>query len=296
MDLKALEFDWNRAKAFFVSAEEGSFSKASKKLKVSQTTLGRQVAALEENLGLLLFNRVGNGLQLTTAGKALLNHVKQMAEAAGSFSLTASGNVKSLEGSVCISAAESFAYFLLPEMVLEMRKQQPGIEIEIVSSNESSDLRKREADLAIRNYRPTPNDLVARKLTEENFYIYMSDAYIQRHGKIKSFKEANQAVFIGFEEQANLGIISELNASGFDLSPTNFSVRTKSHLVHWQMAIQGVGLGLMAARIGDKDPRMHRVLEKEMPPLKYENWLVSHRELKTNPRIRFVFDYIANHF
>ena len=81
MDWKSMSFDWNRARAFLVTAEEGSFSAAAKALKMTQSTLGRQVAALEQELGVTLFQRVGKGIEITPSGLELIENVKEMGEA-----------------------------------------------------------------------------------------------------------------------------------------------------------------------------------------------------------------------
>ena len=86
-----MAFDWNRARAFLATAEEGSLSAAARALGLTQPTLGRQVAALEEELGIVLFERVGRSLALTQSGIELLDHVRAMGEAANRISLTASG-------------------------------------------------------------------------------------------------------------------------------------------------------------------------------------------------------------
>src|SRR5262245_35319849 len=97
MDWGQLGFDWNRARAFLATAEEGSLSAAARALGVAQPTLGRQVAALERELGVALFERVGRGLKLTAGGLDLLEHVRRMGEAAQRVSLSASGKSQSIE-------------------------------------------------------------------------------------------------------------------------------------------------------------------------------------------------------
>ena len=91
MDWRSVKFDWNRARAFLVTAEEGSLAAAARALRMNQPTLGRQVAALEEELGMVLFNRSGRGLELTPGGLELIEHVRAMGDAANRLSLTASG-------------------------------------------------------------------------------------------------------------------------------------------------------------------------------------------------------------
>ena len=114
MDWRSIKFDWNKARAFLVTAEEGSLSAAARALGMAQPTLGRQVDGLEQELGIILFERVGRGLTLTPSGLELLDHVRDMGEAAGRVSLTALGQSQALEGTICISASETYAAVLLP--------------------------------------------------------------------------------------------------------------------------------------------------------------------------------------
>ena len=97
MDWRSVKFDWNKARAFLVTAEEGSLSAAARALGMAQPTLGRQVDGLEQELGIVLFERVGRGLSLTSSGLELLDHVRDMGEAAGRVSLTALGQSQALE-------------------------------------------------------------------------------------------------------------------------------------------------------------------------------------------------------
>ena len=122
MDWRSVNFDWNRARAFLVTAEEGSLSAAAKALGMTQPTLGRQVTALEQELGVVLFERAGRGLILTPNGLNLLEHVRSMGEAAGRVSLAASGQAETIEGSISITASELTSVFLLPPIVERLRE------------------------------------------------------------------------------------------------------------------------------------------------------------------------------
>ena len=148
MDWRAVKFDWNKARAFLVTAEEGSLSAAARALGMAQPTLGRQVDGLEQELGVVLFERVGRGLTLTPSGMELLEHVRKMGEAAGRVSLAALGQNQALESSISISASETYAAVLLPPIIAKLRIEEPGIHVEIVVSNRASDLLRREADIA----------------------------------------------------------------------------------------------------------------------------------------------------
>ena len=108
MKWQTVSFDWNQARAFLVTVEEGSLTAAARALGLTQPTLGRQVAALEDSLGVTLFDRVGRSLRLTPSGLELLDHVRSMGDAAGRVSLTASGQSQTVEGQVCITASDLF--------------------------------------------------------------------------------------------------------------------------------------------------------------------------------------------
>ena len=169
MDWRSITFDWNRARAFLVTAEEGSLSAAARALGMTQPTLSRQVSALEQELGVALFERVGRGFELTPTGQSLIEHVRAMGDAASYLSLAASGKSESLDGNICITAPESTAVFILPPIIQRLRKAEPGIAIELLASSKVSDLKRREADIAIRAFRPTELDLIAKK----NPFIYL---------------------------------------------------------------------------------------------------------------------------
>ncbi len=155
MDWRSLQFDWNLARAFLVTAEEGSLSAAATVLGLTQPTLSRQVASLEEELGVALFERVGRGLELTPSGAELLEQVRAMGDAAVNLKLTAAGQSSAIEGNICISATDLVTILAMPVLVQKLRERHPDITVELIASNTISDLKRREADIAIRAMQPT---------------------------------------------------------------------------------------------------------------------------------------------
>ena len=290
MDWRSVRFDWNRARAFLVTAEEGSLSAAARALGMAQPTLGRQVDALEEELGVVLFERAGRGLVLTPSGLDLLDHVRAMGEAAGRVSLVASGRAQSIEGSICITASEIYSAYLLPPIVARLRREAPGIEVEIVASNAAIDLRRREADIAVRSFRPTQPDLVARKVGDDMARFYATPAYLDRIGNPRNAADLSGADFIGFDTSAVM--LNGLNQMGLSLTQKNFPVLTENHLVHWHLCRAGVGIGVVPERIGDEEPAVRRVLP-DFPPMEFPIWITAHREVRTSRRVRLVFDLLA---
>lgn len=292
MDWRTVKFDWNRARAFLVTAEEGSLSAAAKALGVSQPTLGRQVSALEEELSTALFERGNRGLELTQNGLELLSYVRAMGEAASSFSLAATGRATSIEGEITISASEVTAAFILPPVLKKLRTLYPGISVALVASNEASDLKRRAADIAIRNFRPTEPDLIARKVGCFSATLYGTPDLLLmlRQFDQREDSSLDGIPFIGFVSNNEL-YSQALVERGVPVDESNFPVRTDSHPTHWEMTKLGMGIGMMPVELGDAEPAVERAFDEKT--FGGEVWLVSHRELRMNLRVRTVFDFLA---
>lgn len=288
MDWRSVKFDWNKARAFLITAEEGSLSAAARALGMAQTTLGRQVDGFEQELGIVLFERVGRGLTLTPSGLELLDHVRSMGEAAGRVSMTAHGQSQALEGTICISASETYAVMLLPSIIAKLRILEPGIQVEIVVANHASDLRRREADIAIRNFRPTEPDLIGKKIGDADAVLYATPDYIKKICNPTMPYDLRHAEFVNMDHGGMM--LKGLNTLGLGLTKANFPLLTESYLVMWELVRHGVGIGILDAYIGDADRLVHRVLP-DLEPLVFPIWLVSHRELTTS--IRMVYDFLA---
>ncbi len=290
MDRRRVNFDWNRARAFLVTAEEGSFSAASRALGIAQTSIGRQVAALESELDVRLFERIGRGLVLTPTGLELVEQVRSMAESATRVSRIAAGQSVSLDGPVCVSATDMVAAFLLPPILAEIRSQHPGIEIEVVATSSITDLSRREADVAIRNVRPSHADLVVTKVRDAEVYLYATPGYLASLGNPSTLDELSRAEFIDFDHSARL--MTGLASLGLHLSRRSFPWVCDNQHVQWALVTQGSGVGIMHAEVGDSDPRVQRVLP-DLPPLPFPLFLTAHREVRTSRRVRVVFDLLA---
>lgn len=290
MNWKSVRFDWNRARAFLVTAEEGSLSAAARALGMAQPTLGRQVAALEDELGLALFDRSGRGLTLTPNGLELVEHVRAMGEAATRVSRAASGKSQEIAGPICITASEIYAVFLLPRVIAQLRADHPGLEIEIVAANEIRDLRRREADIAVRNTRPSQPDLIARKVADDTGWFYAAPAYLDRIGRPETPADMARTEILGFERSE--AHVSRMNAFEFGLTGRNFPIVCQNHLLHVEYARRGLGIGMFPEWLGEADPGLERVLPAH-PPISFPIWLVAHRDVNSSRRVRLVFDVLA---
>jgi DNA-binding transcriptional LysR family regulator len=294
MNWNAVNFDWNHTRAFLVTAEEGTLSAAAKALGMTQPTLSRQVSALETHLGITLFERVGQRLVLTDSGMEVLEYARLMGDAALQFSLAATGQSQQIEGSVIISAGELDAVFRLPKIIAKLRREEPGIDIEVIVTNTASDLKRREADIAIRSFRPTQNDLIAKKLGNETIWLYGTKDYLKQIPQFKDFSELTDIQLIGFDRSNSVSDV--LNQQGWRLSKQNFQLITSFQLLQLGLCKEGMGLIFFPEHLGDKDPNLVRAFEHMGPVMQLPIWLVCHQELRTSLRVRRVFDFIADEF
>ncbi|SFE22041.1 LysR family transcriptional regulator [Roseivivax sediminis] len=291
MNWAAMNFDWNQVRAFLATLEEGSLSAAARALKLTQPTLGRQVAALEAQLGVTLFDRVGRGLVPTEAGAALAEHVRDMGAAAERLSLAAAGQAQSAQGLVRITASQMYSAYLLPGPVAAIRAAHPGIGIEIVATDDLSDLRRREADIAVRNARPEDEDLIARRLRDDSGSLYATPGYLRRFAGATGPGDFGGAQFLGLSDNDRYARF--LRQLGFPIEESSFAVTSESHLVHWAMTLAGLGIGAAPVAVGDAAPQVQRILPG-LDPIAFPIWLVAPQELRTSRRVRLVFDLLAD--
>lgn len=290
MDWTASTFDWNHARAFLVTAETGSFSAAARALHMTQPTLGRQVAAFEAALDMVLFERIGRKLVLTPSGTDLLTELRAMGGAANRAALVASGRAQTIAGEVCISVTDVIAFYVMPHIVADLQKIAPQIRLKVLASNSLSDLQRREADIAVRHVAPTQPDLIARKVRETHGRLYASQAYLDRHGPIDTLSDAKTAAFIGIGESEEL--LSFLQNWGLPVTMDNLRVLGESGLTGWELARHGLGVTPMMEDIAVFFPEIKVVLP-QLAPVPVPYWLTTHRELHTSKRIRLVYDRLA---
>lgn len=290
MNWQAISFDWNQVRAFLATAEEGSLSAAARALGQTQPTLSRQVAALEESLGVTLFERAGRAMSLTGAGLEVLEHVREMADAATRLSLSASGQSQTIEGRVIITSTSVFATYHLPQIIARIHAAAPNIEIDILPSNEVQDLTRREADISIRHARPEQPDLIAKLVAEMTAHLYASADYIQALGPFDTLDDLARATFIGLDRQNQM--IDGLREYGLNLTPEQFRFNSPSGTVLFELVRLGLGISVLTKDIERQAPNVRPILPNQFT-IPIPVWLVTHRELHTSKRIRVVYDILA---
>jgi DNA-binding transcriptional LysR family regulator len=283
------EPDWALLRAFLEVAHCGSLSRAAVALGSSQPTLSRQIAQLEAQLGSALFERTTRGVRLTEAGAALRVPAERMREHAQQFALVAAGREHTLAGTVRITASEIMSAYVLPPLLRPLREAHPEIQIELVASNTVENLLERDADIALRMVRPTQAALVARRLADQPLGLYAHADLVRSHGKPSA---ANMLEFpwVGFDRSDQL--LRGFRDAGYPVRKDLFGFRCDHQVVAWQAVVAGLGIGVSTQRVAALFPQLLRVLPKvAIAPLPM--WLTAHRELRGTPRLKLVFDTLA---
>jgi DNA-binding transcriptional LysR family regulator len=289
MNWNAVSFDWNQTRAFLATVEEGSLSAAARVLGLTQPTLSRQVACLEEELGVILFERNRRNMTLTESGLELVEYAREMAESAMRISLAATGQSQAIEGDVSITAPDLLSTYTLPIIVEKIRAKAPGINIEVISSNAVHDLTKREADIAIRHERPEQPELIAKLVCNTTGHFYASKDYLAQLEHPITLDVLNKADFVGHDSVE--WFLPIVNSFGLQLTADNLKIITSSGVTLLELVKQGLGISVLYRHVADLNPNLQRVFPECSIPVPI--WLITHKELRTNLRIRMVYDILA---
>jgi DNA-binding transcriptional LysR family regulator len=285
--------DWTLIRSFLAVAEAGSLSGAARVTGISQPTLGRHIQAIEAALQVPLFTRIAQGLALTEAGQALLAPARAMQAAAADLALTARGHATGIEGTVRITASRVVSHYVLPPVLSRLRAEEPGIQIDLVPSDTTENLLFGEADIALRMYRPTQADLVARQIGELPLGLYAAKAYLDRRGRPASVEDLMQMDFVGQDRMDQ--IIRVMKMLGMEVPRSFFPVRCDDPLTYVELVRAGCGLGGILRRLGDADPELERIdVIPDLPSLPV--WLTAAPRLRQSPRLRRVWDALATAF
>ena len=283
-------FDWSLIRSFLAALEAGSLLGAARKLNTSQPTLGRHIAELESQLGLVLFERTGRGLIATASALQLADAARAMETGALQLARSVTGAQTRVKGTVRLTASQPVACYLLPPILADMRKALPDIQIELEASNTVSNLLRREADIALRMVRPVQASLVARKIGQVPVGAYASRAYLARRGLPAQPLDLLDHELIGYDKGED--ILRGFQAHFAPITRQAFALRSDDLIVQWQAVRAGLGIGFLANYMARGDDQMQRLLPG-LPLPDLAMWLTVHREIRTSQRIRAVYDFLA---
>ena len=284
-------FDWSLVPSFLAALDHGSLLGAARALGASQPTLGRHIAELESQLGTVLFERTGRGLRPTEAAQRLADAARAMERGAHQLAGRVAAGQEEAGGTVRLSASQPVACFLLPPVLAQMRLALPHIQVELVASNAVSNLLRREADIALRMVQPEQSSLVARRIGRVSLGACAHRDYLRRRGVPREPADLLGHDLLGHDRSED--ILRGFAAMGHRLQREHFVLRTDDLVAYWQALRAGTGIGFVADYLARTDTAVVPLLPMlKIPPLPM--WLVVHREIRSNARIRAVYDFLAH--
>lgn len=283
---------WELIQIFSSVAKLGSLSKAAKALNISQPTLSRQIALLEKKLQITLFERSTQGLKLTDLGAKLIESSEMMQQASEQFVRTASSSIMSLAGNVRVSANEVIGLYYLPEAIAEFNQSYPEIQVEIDISNQSTSLHKRDADIALRMFRPTQPELFAKRLPNIELNFVASNDYLSKHGSPKNLQEIEQHTLIGYDKDPQF--IKLIKQLGLPVVEKDFYLKTDFLPLQIELARKGAGITITHKHLIQQWDELNELMtEIKLPHLEF--WLVCHADVQHNRRIRVLMSFLTTY-
>jgi DNA-binding transcriptional LysR family regulator len=283
-------FDWNDLRYFLAVAEHGSTLAAGRAMRVSQTTVARRIAALEQSLGVELFERLQSGYTLTDIGEELLNHARKAGSHAEALHSAASAKTRSVTGTVRITVEDVYSVTVLAPIMRELREAHPDLRIDLDTTSEVRSLAAGEADVAIRSC-VTPDDpnIVGRRLFPDNFSFYCSKDYAAAHGMPGGPDELGAHALIagggGGIERAYDGWLRSKGLMGSVVMHTGSATGLLSAVK------SGAGIAALPCIVAEREPGLIRCY----PPARDNSsfmWLLTHERLRHAPRVRAVMDFL----
>jgi DNA-binding transcriptional LysR family regulator len=282
--------DWNDLQFVLAVARHGTLSAAAKALDVTQPTVGRRIAAFEQQLGAKLFVRSPSGWSLSEVGRGVLLHAEHMQGHALSAENLASGRDAGVVGNVRVTASEWMICSILGPALPPYLARHPALCLELVADTRHLSLVKREADIALR---PSPfahKEIVQRELGLMTFGLYASESYLARHGLPDFSRGCAGHVFVSATDDMN-------NLADYAWLPpmaanAHVAVRTNGREPMARIAAAGGGITCLPRCMGDANPALRRI-ETPAPSPARSLWLGVHRSARTTPRIRVALGFLT---
>ncbi len=281
--------EWTDLRFFLAAVRGGNLSAAARELGVNYTTVGRRLDALQHGLGATLIQRTPDGLTLTRTGDAVKELCEKIEATALEIERRAAGQDRELGGTVRLTATETLAArFLIPAMAA-LRRRHPELEIELIPDYRLLDLSRQQADLAMRNARPTDPHLVCRRVGGFAITLYASRAYLAARGRPQ-----RGAGLAGHDLVSWTYLLPATRGQFMGESVTDARIvfRSNSTLALMNAVAEGFGIGYIPCYLADEDPRLVRIWPDVTPPM-VKLWLIHHEDLRRTARIKLVSDAIA---
>ncbi len=286
--------NWNKIKIFHAVADAGSFTHAGELLSLSQSAVSRQVAALEEDLNVLLFHRHARGLKLTAQGETLFRAAHEMSARIAMTEALLTEAKEKPSGELTISATVGFGSTWLTPRIGEFLEHYPDINVHIVVTDRELDLSMREADVAIRMRLPVQPGLVQRKLMTFHHHVYAAPEYLQRFGTPQRPEDLDhhRLIIYGEEAPSYIANVNWLIAAGTADPASRRPVLRVNNVYGLLLAVEsGVGIGAIPDYMVRGNNRITQILPDLEGP-QFDTYFVYPEELRDSLRIGVFRDFL----
>ena len=275
---------WDEFRLVKSIAEARSLVGAAELLGVNHSTVFRRLAAVESAIGARLFERSRTGYEPTAAGEEMIALAATMAESVLEFERRVAGRDIKPTGELSVTTPEAIGLHFMPAIVAQFQAQNPGIVVELILSNQSLNLSRRDADIAIRLTNDPPETLVGRRICTGRWSVYCRRDLIAEHGS----DFVDSVAFIGFGD--NFGPAPGRRWIEANVRPGRLVAKANSAYCMLQLALQGFGATLLPCFLGDRSPDLTRV-GYLLPELDLGLWMLTHSDLRRSARVRAFMDF-----
>ncbi len=278
--------EWNDIRVFLAVAEEGTLSGAARRLGVNHSTIYRRVQALEQELGVRLFDRMSDGYALNAAGERMRAKALIMSEAFDDVMRTIGGSDLRLQGELRVATSDTFGTMVLPPIVAAFRKRYPQVSVELSIGSQAVNLSKREADVAVRPIPSPPENLIGLRIGSVQFALYGAPTYLERFPWTPDGCLEGHEI-VGFDDSMSHTPIYRFLAER--VPPEAIALRTNSVLAKHRMCEAGLGLAFLPCFLGDRSTL--RRLTAPHPEMATELWILTHKDLRRTARVKAWLDF-----
>jgi DNA-binding transcriptional LysR family regulator len=285
-------FDWDDVRVFAAVARAASLGKGARDAGMDRSTASRRITGLERAVGARIFLRTRDGLRLSAVGERLFRHAERMAGEADALVRSAVDGGGTAKGLVRIATTEALAATLVRRGLLELLKQHPDLQIEILGANREFDLARGEADLALRVTKVEQPSLRVRRVASLPFGVFAGEPYVRRRGRPRTERElAGHDVLL---HTAELSTLPE--AKWLESRPgVRVVLRTNSMIAMLAATVDGAGISVLAGSLGERELGLVRLFDLPAIPAR-SLFLAMHPDAAARVAVRVVADHVASLF
>lgn len=293
--------DWDKLKTFHHAAETGSITAAAEQLGVSQSAVSRQIAALEEAIGVPLFQRHARGLLLTGPGMTLHNLTRDMQAAAKVAEATLKDAREKTMGDLVVTAPVAFGSTWLAPRLPAFADSYPDVRLKLLLDDREFDLLKLEAECAIRLWAATHADLIQRRIFQVHVSLYASRSYLERHGRPEAVEDLDRHRIVSYEAPMQDTPMRELDwaqrVGREDSAPRTPALQINNVYGMLRAVESGFGIASLPDYIARANPHLEKVLPDLAGP-NFDVFFIYPSDLRKSKRIaafrEFLIQQAAN--